>query len=297
MSSKANAQVDDYLDYLSNRLRGLRAARGMTRSLLSDHSSISERYLAQLENGKANPSVAVLWRIASALDVDLRYLLTDEAALPGLRQDIVELVQSFTDEERLNALRLLHAKFRSSQRSKRGIGLIGLRGAGKTTIGSLAAEMLSVPFIRLTEEIAENAGIAIKEVFSLGGQKTYRRLEREAVEQLLKLREPFIVELGGSIVTEPSTFNLVAAGLVTVWLQAQPEEHMSRVIGQGDTRPMEEASEEAMSDLRRILMEREGEYRKADHIINTSSRDAVDCANELQRIAVQELNFEREPVR
>lgn len=291
MSRKTNAQVDDYLYYLSDRIRGLRVARGMTRSLLSEHSSISERYLAQLENGKANPSVAVLWRIVSALDVDLRYLLTGEAAPLRLPQDLVELIQSFTDEERVNALRLLQAKSRSSQHPKHGIGLIGLRGAGKTTIGMLAAKKLSVPFIRLTEEITKNAGIAIKEVFSLGGQKTYRRLEREAVEQLLERREPLIVEFGGSIVTEPSTFNLVAAGLVTVWLQAQPEEHMRRVIGQGDTRPMEEASEEAMSDLRRILMERNSEYRKADYIINTSSRDAVDCATELQRIVVQELNL------
>lgn len=295
MSRKDSAQVEEYLDFLSDRIRGLRAARGMTRSLLSEHSSISERYLAQLENGKANPSVAVLWQIACALNVDLRYLLTDEVAVDRLPEGVLELFEALGEGERARALKLLQAEFYSnSKKAKYGIGLVGLRGAGKTTIGTLAADMLSVPFIRLTEEIADSAGLAIKEVFSLGGQKTYRRLEREAVEKLLQRRRPFIVELGGSIVAEPSTFGLVANSLVTVWLRAQPEDHINRVMAQGDTRPMEEASEGAMSDLRRILMERDSEYRKADYVIDTSSRDPHECATELKEMAIRELDFQGE---
>lgn len=292
MAADVDTDIDTYLRYLSERIRGLRAARGMTRKLLSQHSSISERYLAQLESGKANPSVTVLWRIANALGIDFHYLLDEKQQPQLLAPELWELLQTMSSTEQQEAYTLINQRLRGRREHKRGIALIGLRGAGKTTIGGIAAEELSIPFVRLTEEIERLGGMRIGELFSLGGQKAYRRLERQAVEGLLNVSSPIIVEVGGSLVSEPTTFGLVRGAFITVWLRAKPEEHMNRVIRQGDTRPMEEGSAEAMADLYRILAEREGEYGKADHIIDTSDRALEDCVADLTNLAAQQLSLQ-----
>lgn len=293
MAADVDTDIDDYLRYLSERIRGLRAARGMTRKLLSHHSSISERYLAQLESGKANPSVTVLWRIANALGIDFHYLLAEEHHPQLLAPELWELLQTMSSAEQQETHALLSQRLRGRREHKRGIALIGLRGAGKTTIGGMTAEALSIPFIRLTEEIERLGGMRIGELFSLGGQKAYRRLERQAVERLLDVPGPIIVEVGGSLVSEPASFGLVRGAFITVWLRARPEDHMNRVIRQGDTRPMEEGSSEAMADLYRILSERESEYGKADHIIDTSGRTLDDCVKELKTLADEQLPLPR----
>lgn len=254
-----NAQIACYLGYLSERVRGLRAARGMTRKQLAQHSSISERYLAQLEGGKANPSIAVLWRIADAMGIDFGHLLHEPPEPP-----------------------LAHGG--APPRNRRGLAVIGLRGAGKTTLGERLAASLTVPFLRLSEIIEERGGMEIGELFSLGGQKAYRRLERQALETLIDRDAPLVLEVGGSLVSEAVTYDLLRSAFVTVWLRARPEEHMERVVRQGDTRPME-GSAEAMADLYRILAEREADYRKADFVVDTSDRSVDECAQELRRIA------------
>lgn len=289
MGADVDTDIDNYLRYLSERIRGMRAARGMTRKLLSRHSSISERYLAQLESGKANPSITVLWRIANALGIDFHYLLAEEYHPQLLAPELWELLQSMSSTEQQEAYAQLSQSLRVH---KRGIALIGLRGAGKTTIGSLTAEELSIPFIRLTEEIEKLGGMQIGELFSLGGQKSYRRLERQALEHLLDDTGPMIVEVGGSLVSEPGTYGLVRGAFITVWLRAKPEDHMDRVLSQGDTRPIKEGSPEAMADLYRILAEREGEYGKANYILDTSGRTLEECVEELKTLGAEQLNLQ-----
>lgn len=285
MSDEIGQEIADYIGYLSERIRGLRAARGMTRKQLSQHSSISERYLAQLEGGNANPSIAVLWRVADAMGIDFRHLLDDasESSLEHMR--LGQLLQSMSEHEQARAYELLVERLQSGDRHKLGVALVGLRGAGKTTLGKQLASSLSVPFVRLTEVIEQQGGMEIGELFSLGGQKAYRRLERRALESLVGKQEPVVLEVGGSLVSEPATFNLLRSSFATVWVRAQPEEHMNRVVSQGDMRPME-GNKEAMGDLYRILAEREDDYRKADFALDTSQRDVDDCLSELRETTV-----------
>lgn len=290
MVADIEQEISSYIGNLSSRIRGLRAARGMTRKQLSQHSSISERYLAQLESGNANPSIAVLWRVADAMGIDFRHLVDDGPPPTVAHGKLAQLLQALSEREQERAYGLLIEHMYGGPRNKLGIALIGLRGAGKTTLGRHAAASLSVPFVRLTEVIEELGGMAIGELFSLGGQKAYRRLERRALESLIERREPVIVEIGGSLVSEAATFNLLRTTFATVWVRAHPEDHMNRVIHQGDMRPME-GNSEAMADLVRILAEREDDYRKADHVLATSDRSIEDCAIELCAIGAELLQI------
>lgn len=287
MTDEIGQEINSYIGYLSERIRGLRAARGMTRKQLSQHSSISERYLAQLEGGKANPSIAVLWRIADAMGIDFRYL-TDNTSEPPLEHTALwQLLQTLSEHEQVQAYDLLAGHMRNG-RQKLGIALVGLRGAGKTTLGRRVASPPAVSFIRLSEVIEELGGMEIGELFSLGGQKAYRRLERRALESLIEKRTRAVIEVGGSLVSETATYNLLRSAFMTVWVRARPEDHMNRVIRQGDTRPME-GNAEAMADLYRILAERENDYRKADYVLETSGRTIEDCADELRDVAADWL--------
>lgn len=284
MAEELEDAIAGYIDCLGERVRGMRAARGMTRKQLSQHSSISERYLAQLEGGNANPSIVVLWRVADAMGIDFRYLIDDTTQSSPEHNRLRQLLQSMSEHEQAQAYEFLVEQLRSSGHNKQGIALVGLRGAGKTTLGKRVAASMPLTFIRLTEVIEELGGMEIGELFSLGGQKAYRRLERRALESLIEKRSPVVVEVGGSLVSEPGTFNLLLNSFASVWIRAHPEDHMNRVISQGDTRPME-GNTEAMGDLYRILAEREDDYRKADYVLETSGRTEDDCARELHRIA------------
>ncbi len=290
LADELEPQLEGYLRALSDRLRGLRAARGMTRRLLSRHSSISERYLAQLEGGKANPSVTVLWQLASALGVDFGDLVLassegDRSMDPELRR----LLVSVPPDAVAGARDLLRDYLGERRDSRGGIALIGLRGAGKTTLGRRLADALGMPFFRLSELIEELGGMQLGELFSLGGQKSYRRLERQALEHLVAGHRQSILEVGGSLVSEPATYQLLQSSFRTVWLRASPEEHMDRVRAQGDLRPMEESNEQAMADLKRILAEREAEYRRADAVVDTSGRRVDESLAELKQTVARLL--------
>lgn len=284
MADEIEQRIANYVSYLSDRVRGLRAARGMTRKQLSKHSSISERYLAQLESGKANPSIAVLWRVADAMGIDFSYLLDDVSNSSPADSRLRQLLRSMSKHEQARAYELLtdHHRHRDCG-SGLGVALVGLRGAGKTTLGRRLATSFSVPFVRLTEVIEDLGGMDVGELFSLGGQKAYRRLERRALESLIDRRQRIVVEIGGSLVSETATFDLLRNSFATVWIRARPEDHMDRVVRQGDTRPME-GNAEAMGDLYRILAEREDDYRKADYALKTSDRSINECASELQAV-------------
>ena len=268
--ARAPAAESGFLHALGKRVRELRESRGTTRRQLAQQADISERHLGQLEIGQGNISILLLHRIATALDVGLRELFAPET------KDAVgeRLIRRFL--ERLPAHRLEHVIFRlmrefgheEATRRKR-IALTGLRGAGKSTLGSLLAKQLAVPFIELHREIERETGLPIAEVFALYGQSGYRRIEGRSLERVLAENERAVISVGGGIVAEEDAFKLLLDGCFTVWLQASPEEHMQRVLAQGDLRPMA-GKGEAMDDLKRILASREALYRRADVVVDTS---------------------------
>jgi len=265
---EAQIEDDKFLRQLGERIFDLRVRRGMTRKILSHDSSVSERYLAQLEAGDGNISIVRLRHIAGAMDIPLEDLIRTGPEPPP---ELILLMQYLT---RLSPARLTQARellvSTFETRGRRGrIALIGLRGAGKTTLGKMLAEHLKVPLIEMTKLIERDAGMTVSEIFSLNGQAAYRRYERRALQSAVKTHERFVLSPGGSIVTEPATFDELLTSCYTIWLKASPQEHMARVIGQGDRRPMKD-NREAMKDLARILAGREAMYVKADAAVDTT---------------------------
>ena len=261
----------DYLRLLGDRVREMRARRGMTRKILARDSGVSERYLAQLETGQGNISILLLRQIAQALDTPLQALVLDGPEPPVDLVHTTEFLRRLPANELVEARRLLVEHFGGVDLdARRGrIALIGLRGAGKSTLGAMLAHRLEVPFLELDRLIEQESGVSLSVIFDLYGQSGFRRLERRVLDQVIERYPRFVLATGGSLVSEPATFERLLTMCFTVWLRATPEEHMQRVIAQGDMRPMAD-NRESMSDLRRILDVREPLYRKADATINTS---------------------------
>jgi XRE family aerobic/anaerobic benzoate catabolism transcriptional regulator len=272
-----------FLQELGERVRAARARSGMTRKDLARESGVSERYLAHLEGGQGNISVLLLQKVAAALDLPLGEVLLeqDEQAVE------LKLIQQFL--RRLPAQQLPHVRAQlmrdfgnsPADRMKR-VALIGLRGAGKSTLGTLLAKQLGVPFIELDRAIEREAGTSLSEIFLLYGQQGYRRYERRCLEKALHEHERCVIATGGSIVSEPGTYDLLLSTCFTVWLKAAPEEHMARVIAQGDTRPMA-GNAEAMDDLRRILDGRAVLYAQADAMVDTAGRTVERSLREVRK--------------
>jgi XRE family aerobic/anaerobic benzoate catabolism transcriptional regulator len=277
-----NESDPDFLANLGRRVRQARVERGMSRSALSRAADVSERYLAQLESGEGNASVVLLRRIAVALGMRVTDLL--ESGEPVTEQRLIQRFLSSLPPTRLEAvLRRLTEEFgqEESVRRKR-VTLIGLRGAGKTTLGAALAKAMNRRLVELDEEIEREAGISLSEVFLLYGQAGYRRIERRCLERVINSQDNIVLTVGGGIVSEPETYNLLLLNCFTVWVKAAPEEHMSRVIAQGDMRPMA-GHAEAMEDLRNILVAREPLYGKADVVIDTSKATIEASFAALQR--------------
>jgi XRE family aerobic/anaerobic benzoate catabolism transcriptional regulator len=266
-----------YLRMLGERVREARARRGMTRKILAKDSGVSERYLAQLEGGLGNISILLLRQIAQALDLRLETLITEGPEPPVELMHTTELLRRLGPGEIRRAHQMLLKNFSSelgatdvnARRSR--IALIGLRGAGKSTLGAKLAGRLGVPFIELDRVIEQESGVALSVIFDLYGQSGFRRLERRCLEQIFERYPRFVLATGGSLVSEHGTFERLLAACFTVWLRATPEDHMQRVIAQGDMRPMAE-NRESMADLRRILSVREPLYNEADIAVETSGR-------------------------
>jgi len=288
---QGDADLDLYIELIGNRVRALRAKRGMTRKDLSKHSEVSERYLAQLETGKANITLAVLWRIAEAFDIPFSELIPDKNR-DGISPLLANFLVRLDADKQLTALQLLKRRFNEQIHSGHGIALVGLRGAGKTTLGQQLADQAGVRFIRLTSLMEELANMSVAEMLDLGGQKKFRRVEAQALEHVLELNEPVVLETGGSLVSQTETFNALLENFFSVWVKASPEEHLRRVMDQGDTRPMD-GFKEAIEDLKLILEEREPEYRQADYVLNTSERTEIDCLSELRKVAGAFLTTEK----
>jgi XRE family transcriptional regulator, aerobic/anaerobic benzoate catabolism transcriptional regulator len=277
-------RADDaaFLRQLGDRVRELRARRGMTRRILATDSGLSERYLAQLEGGQGNVSVLLLRQLARALDVPLPRLLIDESAYPVALERAVELLRALPPDRLEAARELLTRSFATGdpEGRRRRIALIGLRGAGKTTLGTLLAERLDVPFVELDREIERESGVSLATIFDFYGQAGFRRLERSCLERVIEEHPAFVLATGGSIVSEPATFERLLGACRTVWLKASPDEHMARVVEQGDMRPMA-GNRESMDDLKRILAGREPLYRRADVTVDTSGKAADESLNAL----------------
>lgn len=271
------------LGVLGDRVRTLRSHRGMTRKALARDSGVSERYLAQLEQGQGNISVVLLARVATALNTEPSDLLQVSARRTAEEILIADLLRELSPDTHKAFLNMLSEHFSVPVESRQRIALIGLRGAGKTSQGMLLAKHLDVPFVYLGSEIERLAGMSTSEIFSLSGQTGYRRLEEKALMQALSRHDRCVIETGGSIVTDPKLLNTLLTTCFVVWLHALPEEYMRRLTAEGDIRPMEN-QDDAMSDLRRILIEREELYSQAHASIDTNGKTIEDCVAELIRI-------------
>ncbi len=274
----------DYLRLLGERVREMRARRGMTRKILARDSGVSERYLAQLESGRGNISILLLRQIAQALDTPLQALVLDGPEPPVDLVHTTEFLRRLPAAELVEARRLLVEHFGGVDLdARRGrIALVGLRGAGKSTLGAMLADRLETPFLELDRLIEQESGVSLSVIFDLYGQSGFRRLERRVLDQVIERYPRFVLATGGSLVSEPATFERLLTMCFTVWLRATPEEHMLRVIAQGDMRPMAD-NRESMSDLRRILDVREPLYRKADASIDTSGGSVEETLEILQQ--------------
>ena len=276
---------DPFLAALGDRVRSLRARKGMTRRDLSLASAVSERHLASLEGGVGNASVLILRHIAQSLDCQLAELLGDETTVSPEWLLIRDLLRNRSDEDlRRGRLALAEAYGQAGTQSARSrrLALIGLRGAGKSSLGQRLADALNVPFVELNREIERVAGCGLAEIHNLLGPSAYRRYERRALEETIALYPDAVIATPGGIVSDASTFNVLLANCFTVWLKASPEEHMNRVIAQGDLRPMAgNSSSEAMDDLKRILAGRAAFYGKADWSFDTSKKSADECFDAL----------------
>jgi XRE family aerobic/anaerobic benzoate catabolism transcriptional regulator len=268
------------LGVLGERVRTLRAHRGLTRKALARDSQVSERYLAQLEQGRGNISVMLLARVAAALRTDLSDLLRMREQHTTEEILISDLLRDLSPDTHKAFLQMLSENFSVPVESRRRIALVGLRGAGKTSQGTLLAEHLNISFVQLGSEIESLAGMSTSEIFSLSGQAGYRRLEENALMQTLREYDRCVLETGGSIVMDPKLLNTLLTTCFVVWLHARPDEYMRRLIEQGDVRPME-SQDDAMSDLRRILSDRHEMYATAHASIDTNDKSIEECVAEL----------------
>ncbi|WP_298835167.1 helix-turn-helix transcriptional regulator [uncultured Piscinibacter sp.] len=274
----ADEAKNPFLVALGERARALRSRRGMTRKALALAADVSERHLANLEYGVGNASILVLLDVARALQCSLAELLGDVTTSSPEWLMLRELLEN-RDEATLHRVRVMvgemlgtgGANASGGRARSQQVALIGLRGAGKSTLGAMLAEDLGFTFVELSREIEKFAGCSISEIQALYGQNAYRRYERRALEEAIQIYPEAVIATPGGIVSDPANFNLLLAHCTTVWLQADAEDHMKRVLAQGDTRPMA-ASREAMEDLKSILAGRAAFYSKAEFRLDTSSQ-------------------------
>ncbi len=271
-----------FLVTMGQQVREARERRGLARKAIAQSAGVSERYLAQLEAGEGNASVLLLRSVARALDVPLPELL--DARGRSVEQRLIRRLLEGLPTHRLEEVvfRLMRNFGEEAASRRRRVALVGLRGAGKTTLGSTLAAELRVPFVELDREIEREAGIGLSEVFLLYGQNGYRRIERRCLERVLDAHAEMVIAVGGGIVSEPDAYDLLLRHCFTVWVKASPDEHMARVVAQGDLRPMQ-GKVEAMDDLKRILDAREPLYRKADVTLDTSGEDAPQSLSRLRQ--------------
>jgi XRE family aerobic/anaerobic benzoate catabolism transcriptional regulator len=290
-SSEANGEKHPVLVELGSRLRTLRSRRGLTRKGTANAAGVSERYLANLEHGVGNPSMLILQQLASALQCPVAEVIGDVTTSSPEWLLIRESLAGRSDADLRRARVAIGELFGTGEAHPKAgrIALLGLRGAGKSTLGQMLAEHLGVPFIELSREIERIAGCDIRQIHDLYGTNAYRRYERRAAEEVIQSHGNAVIATPGGLVSDATTFNLLLQHTTTIWLAASPEEHMQRVTRQGDLRPMA-ASHEAMEDLRRILAGRAAFYAKADYRLETTNKPLDQTLEQLLEIARRALN-------
>jgi XRE family aerobic/anaerobic benzoate catabolism transcriptional regulator len=271
--------VDAFIATVGERVRQARQRKGIARRVLSELSGVSQRYLAQLENGDGNISIGLLYRVARALDHRVEWLVGADDPWGSEAANLAELYRSAPAALRRKVMDLLTAAQPAQLRRQR-VALIGLRGAGKSTLGRGLGSALSIPFVELNRDIEEQSGMPVADVMALYGQEGYRRLERQALERVVATSDQVVLAVAGGIVSEPETFAFLLRHFHTIWLKAPPEIHMKRVLDQGDVRPMA-GNPQAMAELTSILTSREALYAKAESAIDTEGRSIEESARDL----------------
>ncbi len=261
----------------------------MTRRKLAERARVSERHLADLETGRGNISVRLLSQIAGALKTETADLLESAASRTPEENLLAEFVHALSPDERKQALQLLYDRFTRTPETKRRVALVGLRGAGKSTLGVLLAERLGMPFVGLVGVTEGLAGMSVAEIFALSGETGYRRIEEQALHETLDRYDRCVIETGGSIVAEPNLLNTLLTTCFVVWVRTEPEHYMARVVAQGDLRPMRNRPD-AMSDLRRLLDERQPYYSQAHARVDTTGKPVCESLSELLRCLPQHLD-------
>lgn len=264
---------------VGDRVRKARERKGIPRRVLSEISGVSPRYLAQLEGGEGNISIGLLQRVAIALDHRIEWLIGEEDPWTSDAVRVADLYRTASRDVRQRVLDLLAPEPTETMRARR-ICLIGLRGAGKSTLGTAAGAALGVPFVELNREIEEQSGMPVNEVLALYGQEGYRKLEAQALGRIIATYDTMILAVAGGIVAEPETYKTLLANFHTIWVKASPQDHMNRVRAQGDTRPMA-GNPEAMEQLKSILTSRESLYERSLAQLDTTGKPAQTSVDEL----------------
>lgn len=271
-ASAAEEARDPFLIALGERLRALRSRRGLTRKALARLADVSERHVANVESGVGNASIQFLRQLTTVLSCTLAEMIGDETATSPEWLMIREILRGRSEEELAKARSTLAGVFDAPTTEiarRQRIALIGLRGAGKSSLGRMLADHLMLPFIELSRHIETLAGCSVAEVHALYGPNAYRRYENRALEDVIQRYPRAVIATPGGLVSDPGTFNLLLSHCYTVWIKASPKDHMARVVAQGDTRPMQ-GNREAMEDLKNILESRAAFYSKADESFDTS---------------------------
>lgn len=263
------------------RIRAARKASGLSRRELSERSDVSQRYLAQIEAGEGNISIALLMKVGRALDQDIVDFLG-----PGTDAEDAAFARKFRNADVATRQSVMALLDRGAPERRSGIALIGLRGAGKSTLGRRAAGKAGLRFVELNDIVEEEAGMPVADVMALYGQEGYRALERRALDRVGAVDDRIVLAVAGGIVSAPETFEVLLARFDTIWLKAAPEEHMARVRAQGDERPMA-GNPDAIKELKAMLAGRDAQYSRARRTLNTSDRPEDEALEELLRMIGQ----------
>lgn len=281
---------NDLSQTIGRRVRAARNRIGMTRKQLAATADVSERYLSALECGEANASIGILVKVGEAIGIDVATLVAagDGVGLPGRAAKsgpgLAELLADMSHAEQSGALDVLAHYLHERRRAAKGVALLGLRGAGKSTLGRLLAERHGLAFVSVTREIEQRAGMSVADLFNLGGPDAYRSLEVDVLSEIARRAGLMVVETAGGIVGNRQALDITLAAFKTVWLKASPDEHLYRVATQGDTRPMH-GNPKALEHISALLTLREPEYARAELVLDTTGRSTADCLSELERMS------------